>query len=662
MPAPAVSDEELPQPDNGASRFRPRTVADSQSAVAGVGSRHVDTSAPEQRPVQLQPDRGAVSYRFDKYELFPEAEQLRKKGMQIQLGPKPFRLLLLLVSRAGSIVTREEIQKELWGDATFVDFEQGINAVIRRIRFALNDQAETPRFLQTLPRRGYCFLMPVERIDPVDAATAIESFPTPDPPPPVQAGKQSHTYRRRVALVLLCAAASLFPTRSAHEGPAPKPNPSALRIVVAPATRDGAPSGVDPNELAAELRRSLARLPPDKMSVVAPGRPADLRIDTITRGTQDGPSVDARLTELSSGKIVWAETLHRTGDAKDFPLEVAVRVTRNVLHLYVPRPTREVAVRSRVSPRALALYREGRAVRDRPIPQADYKRAVELFEQATALEPDFAEAWTALGDIWTTRTVVWKEESRRMAIEEARRTLDRALVADPRSADALNNRAVLLMTFDRSYTGAEASLRAAVAADPAYFDARVNLALLLSAMGRHEEALSEMQRAQSIDPAALFPNPALAFLYLMARRYGDAHAEYRTLLASHRQPTVANWGMTSAAISAGRWNDAARSLSAVIGQRIEIPPDSPDPRLELRKYIRTLDERDPALQWTRLDAYTLAALHAQTGDKNLAFAALDRAAALQMTDTMFAYVDPRLDSIRQDPRFVDYLVRFGLIR
>jgi DNA-binding winged helix-turn-helix (wHTH) protein/tetratricopeptide (TPR) repeat protein len=611
-----------------------------------------------------------VSYRFDRYELFPGAEQLRKRGMLVHLGPQPFRVLVMLVSRAGSIVTRDEIQKELWGEETFVDFEQGINAVIRRIRFALNDQAETPRFLQTLPRRGYCFLVPVERVEPDDRkGDSEEGAPSPAPdaaPSVVTPG------RIRLSFALAFTAALLLLIRGAHqvsEGPGSLPRPplahvqdSALRIAIAPVIVDGPRSALDDRTLSTELRRYLSRISPDRVRVVAPGGPADLRVETTMRTSPEGPSVDARLTETPSGRLIWSETLHPTGDAGDFSLEAAIRVTRTVIHFYAPRKRREAPVRTRASPKALALFREGQALRHRPVPQIDHKRAMKLFEQATSMEPKFAEAWAAMGDIWTTRTMVWKGEPRQRALVEARITLDRAIAADPRCAEALNNRALLLMQVDRSYRGAETALRAAVAADPAYFDARFNLALLLGAMGHHEESLSEMQRAQQLDPASLTPNPALAFLYLLARRYGDAYAEYRALLASRRQPDMARWGMMSGAISAGRWDDAARSLSAVLGERIEIPLDSPDPRLDLRKHVRLLDERLPSLKHTGLDPYTLASFHAQTGDADLAFAALDRAEKLELVDTMFAYVDPRLDSIRQDPRFTEYLLRVGLLR
>lgn len=104
--------------------------------------------------------------RFGAFELFPETDQLRKSGTHVRLSRQPLRALLLLASRPGAVVSREEIRSELWGSETFVDFNQGINAVIRQIRFALNDTARAPRYLETIPRRGYRFIAAVEPVMP----------------------------------------------------------------------------------------------------------------------------------------------------------------------------------------------------------------------------------------------------------------------------------------------------------------------------------------------------------------------------------------------------------------------------------------------------------------------------------------------------------------
>jgi DNA-binding winged helix-turn-helix (wHTH) protein len=101
--------------------------------------------------------------RFGKFELDLRAEQLRRQGLLVRMPPQPFKLLALLAARAGDLVTREEIRRELWGEETFVDFEQGVNFSIKQVRAALGDDAERPLYIETVPKRGYRFIAPVER-------------------------------------------------------------------------------------------------------------------------------------------------------------------------------------------------------------------------------------------------------------------------------------------------------------------------------------------------------------------------------------------------------------------------------------------------------------------------------------------------------------------
>src|SRR5438552_3062823 len=105
-------------------------------------------------------------FRFGAFELDPKSGELRKAGDQVKLPPQPFRVLTMLARRSGEVVTRKEIREQIWSEETFVDFDQGLNFCIRQIREALGDDAEAPRFIETLPRRGYRFLMPTEGGDP----------------------------------------------------------------------------------------------------------------------------------------------------------------------------------------------------------------------------------------------------------------------------------------------------------------------------------------------------------------------------------------------------------------------------------------------------------------------------------------------------------------
>lgn len=124
--------------------------------------------------IPLDPDASAPpSTRFGPFELDRRAGELRKSGVPVNLPPQPFKILALLASRPGTLVTREEIHKQIWGEETFVDFEQGLNFAIKKIRAALGDDAEKPRYIKTLPRRGYRFIAPVAQPDSGDGNISI---------------------------------------------------------------------------------------------------------------------------------------------------------------------------------------------------------------------------------------------------------------------------------------------------------------------------------------------------------------------------------------------------------------------------------------------------------------------------------------------------------
>jgi DNA-binding winged helix-turn-helix (wHTH) protein len=112
------------------------------------------------------------AFRFGVFELDPRAGELRKQGMKIRLQGQPIEILAILLERPGEIVSREELQRKLWPADTFVDFEQGLNNAMKRLRAALDDAAESPHFIETLPRRGYRFVGSVNGAGQTHAAEA----------------------------------------------------------------------------------------------------------------------------------------------------------------------------------------------------------------------------------------------------------------------------------------------------------------------------------------------------------------------------------------------------------------------------------------------------------------------------------------------------------
>src|SRR5271156_2038704 len=143
--------------------------------------------------------------RFGPFELDVVAGELRNAGILIKLHPQPFHVLLLLANRAGTVVTREDIKRDLWSDSTFVDFEHGINFAINQIRGALADSADRPRYIETLPRRGYRFFPQVKQevSAPEDSIVRVT-------PPPVEIVSVSSTRSRPMRIAAITAGALFF--------------------------------------------------------------------------------------------------------------------------------------------------------------------------------------------------------------------------------------------------------------------------------------------------------------------------------------------------------------------------------------------------------------------------------------------------------------------
>lgn len=615
-----------------------------------------------------------VIYRFDRFELLPETEELRKNGTRIHLAPQAFRVLLLLVRSAGAMVTRDEIQQALWGapgEEVFVDYEQGINTAIRRIRYALNDHAETPHFLQTVRRRGYRFVAAVECVAPAPPATSIVELHLVDEPAwlpdewlPEAAPSVERVRRVSRFLSLIVILPILFATRGPHTAVAQAMGKGPLRVAIEPMVIDRTRKPpVDPRLVADELRMHLSQLQPQLVRVVEPGAPSDVRIETTLQDASKAVRVSAKMIETHSGRQVWSETLNRElADTSDFPLEIALRVTRAVSSRYIGPGREEPLVKSRVSAAALTLYREARALRGGPLPQRDLDGALVRFQKAVELEPEFAEAWSGIGDIWSERAMVWMGESRAVAVTQARIAVKRAIAIDPRCAEALSNHGRLMMQHDRNYAEAETWLRRAAAADPEYVHVHLDLATLLSAMGEHEQAVASFRRAQLLEPNALVPSATLAFLYLVAHRPDDAMSEYHQVLLLLRNPFLAHWGMMWSAMSMRRWDVAARSLSAILQEPVDLGGDI-DSAARFRQEFRRLEPRLVARERARrVDPYVLACFYSETHDADKAFAALDRAIKDDSLMAVYTFVDPRLEFIRADPRFDARLVKLGFRR
>jgi DNA-binding winged helix-turn-helix (wHTH) protein/tetratricopeptide (TPR) repeat protein len=597
---------------------------------------------------------GKELYRFGPFELDPHAEELRRAGLVLRLPRQPFRILLLLVSRAGETVSREEIQGAIWGGETYVDFEQGINSAIRQIRFFLGDNAETPRYVRTLPRRGYSFIAQVERVAVPEVEERGAGFS-----PPLDGLKPVLRPARSWSLLIVVAALILLPSRGpALSGANPR------TIAVKPFRVLGPwPQGVDVSAFAAEVQAALAILPRRYVRLVEPDRRAAFAIEGTIQQVAGGTRVIVAAVDPKTKTRLWSETYERAPDRRaGMAIDVAYRVMIEVARRNLPPPRHEPLLRSHVSAAALDSYRRARLERSRSQRERDWTAARELFAKATTQEPRFAEAWSGLSDTWVERALHDDTEALcAQAAQVAKACARRALELQPENAEARSTLGILALQRDYDFATAEEAFRRATLDDPEYVDARFNLAIALIARGEFGQALDEFEVARGLDPQMFALHPLPAMIHLYARRYDDALAVYRNILAVRPQAPHPPFGILSVYVAQRKWDDAtAMALSIMEGR-----PVAPQPAT-VQTFRTTYRRLEPLIlrlyQEKTFDDYAVATYYAQLGDRDRAMAFLDRAVRSRAPTVSFVLVDPRIDTVRGDPRFTALLARTNVGR
>ena len=612
---------------------------------------------------------GKELYRFGPFELDPHAEELRRAGLVLRLPRQPLRILLLLVGRAGETVSREEIQSAIWGGETYVDFEQGINSAIRQIRFHLGDHAETPRYVRTLPRRGYSFIAQVERIalPEVEVAEAPECGagfsppmdglkPAPHGLKPVLRPARSWSWLIVVAALVL----ALLPSR----GPALSgANPRTIAVkpfrVLGPP-----PQGVDAAAFAAALQAALAILPRRYVRLIEPDRQATFAIEGTIQQVAGSTRVIVAAVDPRTKTRLWSETYERAPDRRTgMAIDVAYRVMAEVARRNLPPPRHEPLLRSHVSSAALDSYRRARLERSRSQRERDWAAARELFTKATTQDPRFAEAWSGLSDTWVERALHDESEALcAQAAQVAKACARRALELQPENAEARSTLGILALQRDYDFGAAEEAFRRATSDDPDYVDARFNLAITLIARGEFGQALDEFVVARGLDPQMFALHPLPAMIHLYARRYDDALAIYRNILAVRPQAPHPPFGILSVYVAQRKWDDAtAMALSILEGGK----PVAPKPA-KVQTFRTAYRRLEPLIlrlyREKTFDDYAVATYYAQLGDRDRAMEFLERAVRARTPALSFVLVDPRLDSVRGDPRFTALLARTNVGR
>jgi TolB-like protein/DNA-binding winged helix-turn-helix (wHTH) protein len=625
---------------------------------------------------------------FGSFEVDVVSGELRRQGLKIRLQDQPFRLLVLLLDRAGDVVTREEVRETLWPADTYVDFDHSLNTAVRKLREALGDSAEAPRYVETLARRGYRFIAPVapRRTAPVthpansDVASVL----------PYPAARLSTSTRRLLILaivVLICAAAFVAYRLVPRQGPI---TPSGGRLTLAVLPFDNLSGDADQEYLSdgltEEMITQLGRLEPDRLRVLARSstwkyKRADrdigqlrreLGVDYVLEGSLRRAServrVTAQLVRVDDQSQVWAETYER--DFRDVLIlqsDVAEAIARTIAVTLTPDARARLARARPVRSEAYQDYLRGRFFWNRRT-EAALKQALGYFQKAIAADPGYAPAYSGLADSYLSlgASSIVGGLPPRQTMPEAKAAALKALQIDGTLAEAHTSLAMVHLLYDWDLAACEKEFRRAIELDPNYTAAHHWYSHCLLPLGRTEESLAESQRALELEPLQLVVGLHLGWHYLYARQYDQAIEQFRKTLeldpAFPQAQRYTAWaylqkGMHPEAIA------ALRSALSSVGRNPEIEG-------ELGHALAVAGRRTEALVMleglgrlssTRyVSPYSVALVQAGLGDRDQALAWLDKAYAERSDYMPYLRLEPMLDGLRSDHRFAALVRRVGL--
>ena len=618
----------------------------------------------------------AGRFSFGVFELDLRAGELRKRGVRLRLQQQPLLVLAMLLDHPGEVVTREDLQKKLWPQDTFVDFDHGLNKAVNKIREALGDSAESPRFVETVARRGYRFLAQVTKVD--SAGIASSEAPASQG---IFTSLSPVAQRVAVALsvvVLLSVGFTVLIFRSTHGSSHPIRSLAVLPLesLAGDASQDYFADGMT-DELITDLGQISALRVISRTSVMAykrarkplPQIARELDVDAVVEGTvlRSGNRVriTAQLIEAPADKHLWAQSYE--GDLGDtLALQSAVaRTIADQIRINV-NPQEQAALKTAkvVNPQAYESYLKGRFFWNKRTADG-LKVAVAYFQQAIDEDPNYAQPYSGLADTyallgdWQYAVMTPKE-----AFPKAKAAAMKALALDANLGEAHNSLAFCLDGFDWDFEGAGKEFRRAIELNPGYANAHHWYAWHLALVGRNDEAIVEMKKAKSLDPLSLIINADLAELQLIAHLYDDSIQQSRKTLEMDSDFGLAYNHLGQAYLQKHMPDEAIAELQ----KAVQFSGASPPCMANLARAYCAAGRKNDARRLlndlkSRLDtgyshASEFAAIYAALGDNTEAMAWLAKGYEERFNPGVL--LRPGFDPLRSDPRFRELVRRVGL--
>ena len=569
-------------------------------------------------------DPGAGTYRFGRFEFDPRTGELSRDGVASRLAPQPARLLTVLLSRAGELVPRDDLRGEIWDDRTTVDFDLGLNYCLGRLRAALGDAARDPRFIETVPRRGYRFIAPVT---PGRACPTLAVLPF------------DNLGRDREQEYLADGVTDALITELGKIG--------SLRVI---------------------SRQSVLHLRGSQRSIGDLAR--ELRVAALVEGAVlcDGPRlrITAQLVQARPERHLWAESFE--GDLQDLLGllgRVARAVARAVAVVLTPEEEARFARRVEVKAESQVAYLKARFHLGKWSRQ-DMEKGLAHLHEAIATDPQHAAAWAELASCMALLGY-WGHLPWRVAYPKAKQAATRALALEPDSSSAHVAAAWTRQLLDWDCPGCEQELLRALELNPSNVEALVyHSAFLLETRGDRQAALREAREALRLDPVSPLTNTAVAWIYLFAGEPEAAAEQASRSLEMYPDALQAIYVLGWACLAQGRHAEAvafferARAISAdamtlgFLGHAYGRAGNAEAARGLLGELLRR-HAQEPA------PVKSLVAIYVGLGEHDRAFEQIDQAFADGDGAVFSLRIGPQYGPLANDPRFASYLARLSAV-
>ncbi|HTF25167.1 MAG TPA: tetratricopeptide repeat protein [Candidatus Limnocylindria bacterium] len=620
-------------------------------------------------------------YAFGPFRMDPSEGLLLRDDQPIPLAPKAFEALLLLVESSGHLIEKEVLMQKLWPDS-FVE-EANVSKYIFTLRQALSDGEDGQKYIETVPKRGYRFVAPVQKL----AAESVEQAPAEMPSREGEEAKTvTSTTRWRIALVAAVLAATavvllvwldpgewrarLFggparPVRTIAVLPLLNLSGDPAQDYLADGMTEALTTDLARMESLQVISRTSAiqyKATKKSLPVIARELNADAVVEGSVQRSGNRVRVTAQLVRASDDRHLWANTYER-----DFPDvlalqdEVASAIAKQVeSRLGGPKPAPPPKVQA-VNIEAYENYLRANYYFD----NFDLQKSIDYYHQAIKLDPNYAPAYAHMAEAYSF-LAFFGTVSPREGWGKTKEAASIAVQKDERLPEGHGALALAKLHYDWDFAGAEQEFKRALELNPSDADVRHEHAHYLMAMGRLAESEAESKRAVELDPVGDGLNSCLCWHSFAARDYDEAVRLAAKFLKSEPddpwERTILGWTYEQKRMPEQAVAEFKRAVEATKGDPFFLAPLGhayalAGNRREAEKILQTLNDR---AKKSYVSPFDLALVYTALGEKDKAFALLDKAAAEHSTFLVYSKWEPRLDPLRSDPRFQDLLKRIGL--